>query len=98
MIITEITDKNSEWANLSNIDFDTIYNSFELLKETWPKILASKSPALIEVHKRNLTNFYALIEYIESKLINFPDTIESDLIRIKKDLIDIKIYIDSLLK
>jgi hypothetical protein len=97
MKITEITDKNSSWANLSNIDFASIYSTYNTIKESWPIIIGSKSPTLIQVHKNNLTSYLNLLTNIIDKLDYFPDTEDSDLLRIKTDLVSIKTYIDNLL-
>jgi hypothetical protein len=52
MKITEVTDKNAEWASLSDIDFPSIYDSYQTIQDTWSVILNSDSPTLIAVHKK----------------------------------------------
>lgn len=39
MKITEVTDKNAQWASLADIDFSNIYSSYTTIKQAWPTIL-----------------------------------------------------------
>ena len=98
MKILEITDKNSAWANVSNIDFASIRATFIMIKEAWPVIVNSRSTTLIQVHKQNLINYVGLITEIMDKLDRFPDTADSDLASIKLELSSIKNYASKLIQ
>jgi hypothetical protein len=98
MKINEITDKNASWANLSNIDIADIYNSYKVIKEAWPKIVSSRSPTLIQVHKQNLIKFMELLFDIEVKLVLFPEINDPDLLQIKNDITKIKQEINILIQ
>jgi len=64
-------------------------NSFAIIESMWPKILSSKSHALIAVHKRNLIEYLNLIESTMSELELFPDSADPDIIQIRLTLSDI---------
>ena len=97
MRISEITDKNSVWAGMSNINFDEIYKSFDTIKYAWPAILNTKSTTLINIHKTNLSLFLEQLKIIEIKLHRFPDSKDLDLIKIKNYISAMINFIDSII-
>lgn len=97
MKITEVTDKNAQWALLSDIDFSNIYSSYSTIKQAWPVIINSKSPSLIAVHKHNIATYLNLLTEINNKLANFPDKTDPDLTQIKSDINKMIEYINQIL-
>lgn len=89
MRISEITDSNKMWATIKDIDLWYAINSFDIIIQTWPLILRSRSPTLIAVHKQNLQEYLNLVNTLTDDINNFPDQSDSDLIEIHKKLLAI---------
>ena len=86
MKIKEITDKNAAWAQLFGIDIPAIYKTYYTIIDSWPAILRSQSPALIQTHKQNLLNYLTILDNILAQLNNFLDQQDPDIQKLLVDL------------
>ena len=98
MKISEITDENSTWAVLTNSDFNNIIESFELILKSWPVVLGSRSPTLINHHKKNLALFLDAVKSELQNLASFPDQKDPDLKRIQGKLNIIQNHVEELIR
>ena len=86
MKIKEITNKNLAWTQLFDIDIPAIYKTYYTIIDSWPAILRSQSPALIQTHKQNLLNYLTILDNVSALLNNFPDQQDPDIQKLLVDL------------
>ena len=97
MKINEITDKNLAWAQLFGIDIPAIYKTYSTIVDSWPAILRSRSPALIQTHKQNLLNYLTILDNILAQLNSFPDQQDPDIQKLLVDLPQMQAHIQKLM-
>lgn len=98
MKISEITDRNDAWRSLRDINFDELFSSYQDIIESWPIIKNDRSISRKNTHKGNIQLFLDNLIQVISIIETFPDSEDSDLIRIKNDLMIAVTHLDEILK